>query len=120
MNLEVMGVITIVAGLVVLATPIHWSFYVMVLSTLFGAAAALSLPLLGGATVLVPSLFLPFFAVRIFMATGEGRFFAALRPPRAGFWLLLLTAFGLLTAIFFPYIFQGTVETMTVERVAHG
>ena len=120
MNLEVMGVITIVAGLVVLATPIHWSFYVMVLSTLFGAAAALSLPMLGGATVLVPSLFLPFFAMRIFMATGEGHFFAALRPPRAGFWLLLLTAFGLLTAIFFPSIFQGAVETMTVERVAHG
>lgn len=120
MNLEFLGVITILAGLVVLLAPIHWSLHVMTLSTLFGAAAALSLPMLGGATVLVPSLFLPFFAIRMFMATGEGHLLAALRPPRAGFWLLLLTGFGLLTAIFFPYIFQGAVETMTVERVANG
>jgi hypothetical protein len=120
MNLEFLGVVTVLAGLVVLAAPIHWSFYVMTLSTLFGAAAALSLPMLGGATVLVPSLFLPFFAIRMFMATGEGHILAALVPPRAGFWLLLLTAFGLLTAVFFPYMFQGSVETMTVERVANG
>lgn len=120
MNLELIGVITIFAGLVILTAPIHWSFSVMVVSTLFGAAAALSLPMLGGATVLVPSLFLPFFALRIFMAAGEGYFLAALQPPRAGFWLLLLTAFGLLTAIFFPRIFQGVTETMTVERVANG
>lgn len=120
MNLELMGIITIVTGIVILTAPIHWSFSVMVLSTLFGAAAALSLPMLGGATVLVPSLFLPFFALRLFMAAGENYFLAALQPPRAGFWLLLLTAFGLLTAIFFPRIFQGVTETMTVERVANG
>lgn len=120
MNLELMGVITILAGLVVLAAPIHWSFSLMVLSTLFGAAAALSLPMLGGATVLVPSLFLPFFALRLFMASGEGHFLAALQPPQAGFWLLLLTAFGVLTAVFFPRIFQGITETMTVERVPNG
>lgn len=120
MNLEFMGVITIVAGLVILAAPIHWSYCLMVLSTLFGAAAALSLPMLGGATVLAPSLFLPFFALRLFIAAGEGHFLAALQPPRAGFWLLLLTAFGLLTAVFFPRIFQGVTETMTVERVAGG
>ncbi|GEO86869.1 hypothetical protein GCM10007920_38070 [Ciceribacter naphthalenivorans] len=107
-------------GLVILAAPIHWAFSVMLVSTLFGAAAALSLPMLGGATVLVPSLFLPFFALRMFMAAGEGYFLAALQPPRAGFWLLLLTAFGLLTAIFFPRLFQGVTETMTVERVANG
>lgn len=120
MNLELMGVITIVAGLVILTAPIHWSFSLMVLSTLFGAAAALSLPMLGGATVLVPSLFLPFFALRLFMAAGEGYFFAALQPSQAGFWLLLLTSFGLLTAVFFPRIFQDITETMTVERVANG
>jgi len=120
MSLEILGIVTILAGFLVLAAPIHWSFYVMTLSTLFGAAAALSLPMLGGASVLVPSLFLPFFAMRIFMATGEGHFLAGLRPLRAGFWLLLLTAFGITTAIFFPRLFQGILETLTVERIANG
>lgn len=120
MSLEILGIVTILAGFLVLAAPIHWSFYVMTLSTLFGAAAALSLPMLGGASVLVPSLFLPFFAMRIFMATGEGHFLTGLRPLRAGFWLLLLTAFGVTTAIFFPRLFQGMLETLTVERIANG
>lgn len=113
-----MGLITLVAGLIILAAPVTWAFPVMVLSTAFGAAAAIGLPALGGASVLVPSLFLVFFTLRVFMACGEGQMLAALAPGRPGFWLLALTAFGLLSAVWFPRLFEGMTETMTVERVA--
>ncbi|MFK0164989.1 hypothetical protein [Rhizobium sp. NPDC090279] len=99
-----------------LAAPVRWSFIIMILSTVFGAAAAFSVPGLGGASVLVPSLFLVFFAARLFAAYGEGPFLASLAPWRPGFFLLLLTAFGIFTAIFFPRMFQGMTQTMTVER----
>ncbi|UWU24998.1 O-antigen ligase family protein (plasmid) [Rhizobium sp. CB3060] len=115
-----MGLLTFVVGVAMLAAPVRWSFTVMILSTVFGAAAAFSVPGLGGASVLVPSLFLLFFGVRLFLAYGEGPLFAALAPPRPGFCLLVLTLFGLATAVFFPRLFQGMTETMTVERAVGG
>jgi hypothetical protein len=114
--MNLMGLVTLIVGIAMLAAPVRWSFVVMILSTIFGAAAAFSVPGLGGASVLVPSLFLLFFTARLFMAHGEGPFLAALAPPRPGFLLLLLTAFGLATAIFFPRLFQGVTQTMSVER----
>ncbi|MBB3287027.1 MULTISPECIES: hypothetical protein [Rhizobium] len=114
--MNVMGLLTLVVGIVTLIVPVRLSFIIMILSTVFGAAAAFSVPGLGGASVLVPSFFLLFFAVRLFTAYGESPFLAALAPWRPGFFLLLLTAFGIFTAIFFPRLFQGLVQTMTVER----
>lgn len=114
--MNAMGLVTLIVGVVALTAPVRWSFIIMILSTVFGAAAAFSIPGLGGASVLVPSLFLVFFAARLFAAYGEGPFLAALAPWRPGFFLLLLTAFGIFTAIFFPRLFQGMTETMTVER----
>jgi hypothetical protein len=114
--MDFMGLLTLIVGVGTLIAPVRWSFIVMVLSTVFGAAAALSVPDLGGASVLVPSLFLLFFTARLFMAYGERSFLAALGPWRPGFFLLLLTVFGVATAIFFPRLFQGMTQTMTVER----
>ena len=118
MGIELMGLITILVGCVILAAPANWAFTIMVVSTVFGAAAAIGLPALGGPTVLVPSLFLVFFAIRMFIAAGEGPLLASMQPGRAGFWLLLLTAFGLLSAVYFPRLLEGVTDTMTVERVS--
>ncbi|MFS8110515.1 O-antigen ligase family protein [Rhizobium jaguaris] len=115
-----MGLVTFVVGMAMLAAPVRWSFTVMILCTVFGAAAAFSVPGLGGASVLVPSLFLLFFFIRLFLAYGEGPIFASLAPPGPGFCLLVLTVFGLTTAIFFPRLFQGMTQTMTVERTVGG
>ncbi|WP_205586527.1 MULTISPECIES: hypothetical protein [unclassified Rhizobium] len=111
-----MGLITLIVGIATLTAPVRLAFIIMILSTVFGAAAAFSVPGLGGASVLVPSLFLLFFAVRLFAAYGEAHFLASVAPWRPGFFLLILTAFGIFTAIFFPRLFQGVVQTMTVER----
>ncbi|EHS49488.1 hypothetical protein PDO_3156 [Rhizobium sp. PDO1-076] len=117
MSLELMGLVTALAGLFILAAPVAWAFPFMVFSTLFGAAAAISLPMLGGASILVPNLLLVFFTLRVFMATGEGYMMAALRPQSPGFWLLILTLLGIFSAIYFPRVFEGVTETMKVERV---
>ncbi|WP_205602490.1 hypothetical protein [Chelativorans alearense] len=120
MNFELLGIVTMVLGVTVLFAPIRRAFSIMVLSTLFGAAAAFSLPGLGGASVLVPSLFLVFYSLRLFMAFGEGPVLAAVAAPRAGFWLLLLTVYALVTAVFFPRLLEGMTETMVVQRIAAG
>ncbi len=85
--MNIMGLVTFIVGMAMLAAPVRWSFTVMILCTVFGAAAAFSVPGLGGASVLVPSLFLLFFGMRLFLAYGEGPLFAALAPPRPGFCL---------------------------------
>jgi hypothetical protein len=118
MSFEIMGLVTVMVGMAILALPVPHAFMVMTISTVFGAAAAISLPAMGGSSILVPNVFLMFYALRIFMAWGEGPLLAALQPFRPGFWLLVLTLFGVLTAITYPGLFKGVTETMIVERTA--
>lgn len=120
MGLSGLGLIAIMAGLAVLALPTKWAAMLMLTSTVFGAAAAFSVPGLGGASVLVPSMFLIFYAVRVFMAWGEGPILGSFMPFGAGFWLLLLTTYGLVTAFFFPRLMEGTIDTMLVTRLVGG
>lgn len=120
MKIELIGLLTIALGMMTFLAPVHRAFSIMVLSTLFGAGAAFSLPGLGGASVLVPSLFLVFYGLRMFLAFGEGPILEALAPPRAGFWLLLLTAYAVASAFFLPRLMEDVTETMTVQRLAGG
>lgn len=120
MGLSGLGLIAIVAGLAVLLLPAKWAAMLMLTSTVFGAAAAFSVPGLGGASVLVPSMFLVFYALRVFMAWGEGPIFGSLKPFGAGFWLLLLTTYGLVGAFFFPRLMEGITDTMLVTRLVGG
>jgi hypothetical protein len=120
MSFEILGFLTVVIGLACLAAPVGWAFTILFVSTVFGSAAAFNLPSLGGASVLVPSLFLLFFGLRTFLAFGEQQFFAAFSFPRAGFVLLVLTTFGVASAVFFPRLFEGAAQTMIVERTLGG
>ncbi|WEX10490.1 hypothetical protein [Chelativorans sp. AA-79] len=120
MSIELIGLLTIVLGMMVFFAPVHRAFFIMVVSTLFGAGAAFSLPSLGGASVLVSSLFLVFYCLRIYMAFGEGPLLAAFAPPRAGFWLLVLTLYAVASAFFLPRLLEDATETMTVQRLVGG
>ena len=120
MKIELIGVVTIVLGVLAMFAPTHRAFAIMVVSTLFGAAAAFSLSGLGGASVLVPNLFLAFYCLRLFMAFGEGPAISSFMISRSAFWLLLLTAYGLMTAFFFPRLMEGVTETMLVQRISAG
>ena len=120
MKIELIGLLTIALGMAIFLAPVHRAFAIMVFSTLFGAGAAFSLPGLGGASVLVPSVFLVFYGLRIYVAYGEGPILGAFAPPRAGFWLLLLTVYAVATAFFLPRLMEDLTETMSVQRLAAG
>lgn len=118
MQLQLMGVLTILVGTAIFMLPVGAAYIVLAISTVFGAAAAISLPVLGGASVLVPNFFLVFFILRCLKAFGPGPAVEAVHVGRVGFTLLVLTAFALLTAFTFPYLFKGEAETMIVQRTA--
>lgn len=85
---------------------------------LFGAAAAIALPALGGATVTPAVLFLPFLLA---CAIGERGVDGCLRQvtyPAPGFWLALLVVWGVLTAYFLPRVFAGEVMILANDRSA--
>ena len=69
---------------------------------LFGAAAAIALPALGGATITPAVLFLPFLLARALAERGLGGCLRQVSFPNAGFWLLLLVVWGVLSAYFLP------------------
>lgn len=120
MRIELMGVLSLVLGVAVLLAPPRMAFYVIVMSTLFGAAAAFGVPGLGGASVLVPSLLLAFYCLRLFMAFGERPVLAAVSSSSPGIWLLLLTVYGVFSALFLPRLLEGVTETMIVLRSSAG
>lgn len=83
---------------------------------LFGAAAAISLPALGGATITPPVFFLPFLTWK---AVRRGKFADYLRQvPRAGLYVALLAAWGLLSAMVMPRLFGGEVHVLTIDRTS--
>jgi hypothetical protein len=118
MQIELMGLIVTLVGMTIFLLPIRAAFLMIVVCTVFGAASAISLPVLGGASILVPNLFLVFFVLRCLLAFGPGPVIAAVQPPHIGFALLILTVFCVLTAFTYPYFFQGDAQTMIVQRTA--
>jgi hypothetical protein len=83
---------------------------------LFGAAAAISLPALGGATITPPVFFLPFLTWK---AVRRGKFAEYLREvPRAGMYIAVLALWGLITAVVMPRLFGGEVLVLTVDRTS--
>jgi hypothetical protein len=89
---------------------------VQLLLCLFGAAAAITLPALGGAVITPAVLFLPFLVLRAWFEQRRRGYFR--RVPAAGVWLAALAGWGLLGAICMPRLFAGELEIMTVDRGA--
>ncbi len=85
---------------------------------LFGAAAAIALPALGGATITPAVLFLPFLLACALAERGLGGCLRQVSFPNAGFWLLLLVVWGALSAYFLPRMFAGQVQVLAIDRDA--
>ncbi|MCX8279963.1 O-antigen ligase family protein [Phyllobacterium sp. 0TCS1.6C] len=120
MATNVFGVCVLLFGILVQFMHRKYALYGMLALTLFGAAAALTLPALGGASILVANAFLVFFAWRTLRITGLSPFLSSLLAPSSGFWLLLLITYGIISTIFFPRLFAGVTETMMVQRLPGG
>ncbi|MET3648513.1 hypothetical protein [Phyllobacterium ifriqiyense] len=114
------GVCVILFGVLVQFMHHRYALYGMVILTLFGAAAAVTLPALGGASILVANAFMVFFALRITRVTGLNPAISSLLYPSTGFWLLLLIIYGLIATLFFPRLMAGITETMVVQRLPAG
>jgi hypothetical protein len=121
MIIEIIGVVTLILGTIALFRRPEFAVYVFVAWTLLGAAAAILLPSFGWANIQPAHLFLGFLAVIVF---SRKEFLPpALRSlsfPRAGFWLLLTTTYGVLSALLLPRVFAGDTYVYMVAGTALG
>lgn len=92
--------------------------HALMLSCLFGAAAAVSLPALGGAPITPAVMMLPFVVWRALQEQGAGGMGRHLAFPGAGFWLLLLVVWGVASAWFLPRVFAGETLVRATDRDA--
>lgn len=120
MATNVFGVCVILFGILVQFMHHRYALYGMMIFTLFGAAAAVTLPAMGGASILVANAFMIFFAVRTLRITGLSPAISSLLYPSTGFWLLLLIIYGVIATVFFPRLMAGITETMVVQRLPAG
>ena len=82
----------------------------------FGAAAAISLPALGGATIGPATMFLPFLLWR---AWGEARRNEhPLVVSRAAFCLILLTLWAVVSALVLPRLLAGQLQVVAIDRTS--
>ncbi|EJN02153.1 O-antigen ligase family protein [Phyllobacterium sp. YR531] len=114
------GVCVILFGILAQFMHHRYALYGMIIFTLFGAAAAVTMPALGGASILVANAFMVFFALRILRITGLKPAISSLLYPSTGFWLLLLIVYGVIATAFFPRLMAGITETMVVQRLPAG
>lgn len=87
-----------------------------ILACLFGAAAAFSLPALGGAPITPAIALLPFLLWRALREQGAQRLMRQLAYPGAGFWLAALTVWGVFSAIVLPRFFAGDTRVFANDR----
>lgn len=92
--------------------------YLFMALALFGAAAAIALPALGGATITPVALLVPLLSVRMIAAVGWHACWRQIADRSAGFWLLLTALWGVLSSYFLPRLFDGEVLIRSVDRNA--
>jgi hypothetical protein len=90
----------------------------LMLCCLFGASAAIELPALGGAPITPAILMMPFVVWRALREEGPDACAAPLAYPQAGFWLLLLVTWGVLSAYFAPRFLAGQTLLFGTDRGA--
>jgi hypothetical protein len=121
MQIEAIGAIAVILGLVGWFAGQRFAVPVFVASTLLAASAALILSALGGANIQPAHLLLGFQTLSAMMSRASlRRAGAALLPPNAGFWLLLTAVYAMLSAVFLPRIFAGATHVFAIARTEIG
>jgi hypothetical protein len=117
LQIEPLGIATLLLGCLGLVLRSSFSVYVFLVSTLLGAGAALVLTSLGSANIQPPHLLLGFLVLHLFarreylQAAVHGLSF-----PRPGFWLALTVVVAALSSAFFPRFFAGYTYVFTAIR----
>src|SRR6201992_2581125 len=112
MSIEPIGLLTIVAGLLCLVLGYRAAFAVLVVSTLFGATAAI---LIGPADIQPAHRLLGFVAATMLMYSREAtNTIGAMRFPEPGFWLLCLVLYGVASAVLAPRLLTGNISIFPI------
>jgi hypothetical protein len=121
MRIEIIGVVTVVLGLLGWIIGQRFAILVFFVATLLGAAAALVLTSLGGANIPPAYLLLGFLVLpAVLSRTTLRRVGTAISPPNAGFWLLLTAVYTVLSAIFLPRLLAGATYVFAITRTQVG
>jgi len=87
----------------------------------FGASAVVTLPSLGGASILVPNLLaVAILLVYFTQKDALGRLLAQMQPWKPGFFLAVLIAVAMLLTTITPNLFAGTVNVFNAVSDASG
>lgn len=121
MTIELIGIITIVCGLLILRLGPDFGIYALMIATLLGAAAAVKLPMLGGANILPAHALLPFYALAVAkLPRGVDNAIRSLAYPGPGFWFTAFVVYGVVSALFLPRLFAGTIDVFSIARDVTG
>ncbi|MGH1571574.1 hypothetical protein ACRAWG_13920 [Methylobacterium sp. P31] len=112
MSFEPIGFVTLLLGLACFWFGPAFTVYALLATSLLGAAAAAILTSLGGSSI-PPSNMLLIFVLLEFMRHRWIRqgIPAALAPPRAGFFLILMLIYAVISGLFLPRLFAGMTYT---------
>jgi hypothetical protein len=117
MTIELIGILTVVFGLVGLFRPASFMVRLFLASTLLGSSAASIMEAIGGTNVSPAHLLLGFLAFRLLSedntaeATVKG-----IKFGNPGFWLLATVAYSVLSAYFMPRLFAGQTTIFAVRN----
>jgi hypothetical protein len=117
MDIEFVGLITLTLGVLCFLLGSGFAVYVFVISTLFGASAAIVLSALSNANVQPPHLLLGFLVAHLVTRNDFWRNAGGcMKFPRAGFWLLLTLIYGIVSAVLMPRLFAGSTYVYAIRE----
>lgn len=117
MVVELIGVLTFVTGLLVLYRGPDFGIFALMLACLLGAAAAVTLPALGGSNVQPAYAMLPFYLITVAMSRhGVSNAIRGISFPTPGFWFSAFVAYAVLATVFMPRLFEGAFEVFSISR----
>jgi hypothetical protein len=120
-SIDILGVLTIIAGAFCLISDASLAIYVFMISTLLEAAAAVTLTALGSANLSPAHLLLGFLTLGLLLHKRQPTFsLGSLAFPRDGFWLLLCVAYGVGATMIMPRLFQGMTDVFAISRSDFG
>lgn len=93
------------------------ALYLAVIATLFGGTAAAYVLGLGAATITPAVLALVFLAWHVGRREALGGFFQPMSFLTPGFWLLMLTVWGVIAALALPRLFEGQFLVYSHDRL---
>jgi hypothetical protein len=121
MTLEIIGALTLLAGLGCMIIGQTFATYAFLISTLLGSAAATVLTALGGASIPPAHLLLLFMSLELVLRPASlWTGLSSIAQAREGFWLLLTVAYGVFSAFVMPRLFAGSVDLFIIGHTASG